>query len=949
MRGGKRHRAFGHVARAHSHEGLEGLTIEAWDGDRFVARTRTGAGGRFIFSFGDHFLRAQFGDHALALTIKVVHHDRVIHEGKPWKTGADEIAFELDLDLPLSQPSLRQLAPDWDPNQHLKVKTVHHPLPNGTLGTIGKPVEIEGPEQFSQTLLRLPYSPCLARGVDPTTAHLFRWDSEAKTLRPVWNSGVNCQLGFAWAKIRRKGVYVVLGLPSDKLLLDALASMAYHRRCDDVDTPSERTAVTRAALAPLVEPPVEAVEELRQLVVRLETDTSIAVPQKDVQRGRGAYVSGITLPQGWTPHELRDRLKSLETPPGGLPEENLFYPPEVPGADLPVGTGAEAVFQGDLLRKIEALDLWKWIDLHWCWPWLFSHDWWMYQANERHSGHAMGWSDIRSTNVHRMINLPATPVAGPVYTKPSIVDGKIYVGTIENGTTGGTLYKIDLFTGHIDGKYETPTLPATYGIRGVGGSPAVVDGRAYFTSVHGRVYCVDTATMTTASPPPPALWITDLKNADLAQNQPLANTEADSWSGPLVVNGNLYVGCGEGETATACGFVYCLDAATGKVKWLFCTNQFQNGVDNQPNVVPLSLIPPPGTLPPGFAAHADPPVRGASVWSSLAYCAALDRVYVGTGNPSPDSPAPNAPYSSGCISLCASTGKFKGFWAPQPAESYWPGDNDIDVPGGPIVYRENGKWLVAIGSKSGAFVILDADTMVEIKFRQILPRRNGDGTAANPGTSLPSVVPAPPPGGSENHYGVYGTPARAGKRLFVSMGSDDGIPAIPDGLGDAHKTPFMRVMDDTNLSDAWPTTTDAFGITRYSNAGPPMYTTSETGLGSAAVVNDVVFACSGLGFGGAPASIYAFDVNTGNPLWQDHSPMNDYCLGAAIYGNYVVIGAGTTVRRYLLRVIRFPWPWPIYVPIPQIPPVGGVPRSISIPASVVRGPVIGGTPGQAGQ
>jgi hypothetical protein len=175
------------------------------------------------------------------------------------------------------------------------------------------------------------------------------------------------------------------------------------------------------------------------------------------------------------------------------------------------------------------------------------------------------------------------------------------------------------------------------------------------------------------------------------------------------------------------------------------------------------------------------------------------------------------------------------------------------------------------------------------------------------------------------------------------MGSDGGIPAIPDGLGDPHKTPFMRAMDDSNLSDAWPTTTDAFGITRYSNAGPPMYTTSETGLGSAAVVNDVVFACSGLDSGGA--SIYAFDVNSGNPLWQDHAPVNDYCLGAAIYGNYVVIGAGATVRRYLLPVICIPWPWPIYVPIPQVPPLGHGPRSISIPASVVGGPVIGGTLG----
>ena len=159
---------------------------------------------------------------------------------------------------------------------------------------------------------------------------------------------------------------------------------------------------------------------------------------------------------------------------------------------------------------------------------------------------------------------------------------------------------------------------------------------------------------------------------------------------------------------------------------------------------------------------------------------------------------------------------------------------------------------------------------------------------------------------AENHYGVYGTPAHSAGRLFVSMGSDDGIPAIPDGLGNPHKTPFMRVMHDRDrgaahaLQDAWPTVTDAFGITRYSNAGPPMYTTAETGLGSAAVVNDVVFACTGLGFGGAPASIYAFDVDTGLPLWGDHTPQNDYCLGAAVYGNYVVIGAGATVQRYHL-------------------------------------------------
>jgi hypothetical protein len=591
MRAGKQHQAAGHVRRMHSSEDVGGLTIEAWDGDRFIARTVTDARGQFIFSFGEHVLQALFGDRAVSLTIKVVYRDEVLNEGKAWTPDSGRLIFEIDQDIIQPKPRLIQITPDWDSKHKLNLKSARHPLPHGTLGTIGRPVEVDGPDEFPQTLLRMPYSPHFARGVDPTTARLFRWDEEARTLRPVWNSGINSQLAFAWGKIRRPGIYVMVALPSDKLLRDALATMAYQRRCNDLDSESERAAVTRAALAPLVEPPLEAVEQLRQMVLKIETNTSIDLPQKDIKRGRGGFVEGVALPDDLSPTELRDRLRELDTPPGGLPEESLFYPPEIPGADLPAMGGLESTFlNGDVLRKIEALELWKWVDLHWWWPWLFSHDWWMYQANERHSGHAMGWSDIRSTNVNCMHLLPPTPVAGPVYTKPAIVDGKIYVGSIETGATGGTLYKIDLYTGHVDGRYETPILPATYGIRGVGGSPAVVDGFAYFTSIHGRVYCVDTSSMTTGTPQTPAVWITDLKHANWVQNQPLNNNAADSWSGPLVVNGNVYVGCGEGETSTAGGFVYCLDSATGQVKWLFCTNQFQNGVDNQPNVVPASLV-----------------------------------------------------------------------------------------------------------------------------------------------------------------------------------------------------------------------------------------------------------------------------------------------------------------------------------------------------------------------
>jgi outer membrane protein assembly factor BamB len=41
----------------------------------------------------------------------------------------------------------------------------------------------------------------------------------------------------------------------------------------------------------------------------------------------------------------------------------------------------------------------------------------------------------------------------------------------------------------------------------------------------------------------------------------------DCWASPVVVGDHVYVGCGEGEGG-AFGFVYCLYADTGHVKWL---------------------------------------------------------------------------------------------------------------------------------------------------------------------------------------------------------------------------------------------------------------------------------------------------------------------------------------------------------------------------------------------
>jgi glucose dehydrogenase len=237
-----------------------------------------------------------------------------------------------------------------------------------------------------------------------------------------------------------------------------------------------------------------------------------------------------------------------------------------------------------------------------------------------------------------------------------------------------------------------------------------------------------------------------LRAPDPAHNQPVSNQVAETWSSPLVVNNRVYVGAGEGE-AGAYGLVYCLDAGSGKVIWLFCTNQFVNNVDNQPNVVPGSTVG--GTIPPGyvgFTVGLEPLSKGASVWSSCAYHAGLNRVYFGTGNPYPDSPLPNTPYASGIVSLDATTGDFKGFFQPLISDSYRPDDSDIDFPCPPTVYSTPGQDVVTIAGKSGASFLLDPANFNVLARRQLLPK---DG-AGNP---LPGVDPHMGPG--ENLWGVF--------------------------------------------------------------------------------------------------------------------------------------------------------------------------------------------------
>ena len=631
---------------------------------------------------------------------------------------------------------------------------------------------------------------------------------------------------------------------------------------------------------------------------------------------QGGRIGTFPLPYGTSLDEVEELLRHLVERDGQLLEEGLFiqhFPRFPQGAWW--------------LRNLP--------------PWMnkgfwIPKDWWMYQGNEVHVGGAQG-SGIWAATVGQLALVNGAPFSlagqrqGQIVSTPAIVDGKVYIGTTSydfgansgslDSNSGGDLFVVDAATGTMQSvgfNYQKPStgdIGVEYG-PGIGSTPAVTGGRIYLTLLEGKVFCLDSATLAT-------IWSVDLRNQDLAHNQPvdhsnITDTYITGFTSPLVMNERVYVGCGLGEDASGSspkeyaghgndatfGFIYCLDATSGDVIWLFCTCQFEAGVDNQPNQIPPSLWV--GDPPAPFQKMpTDPPFRGASVWSSLAYSSGLDRVYVGTGNqnlydpatgqslptplPGPEEP-PSYLYSSCVLSLDATTGQLKGMFQPNSSDSYQPDDSDCDFGGSPTLYDRAGDEAVAIGCKNGSLFLLDADTLECLARRQLLPKYT-DGTAIN-------AVDAG--GGQENHFGIYGTPSAIDRSIFAGLGGW-GIAPGADGILYS-TTPFVRALDNRDLADTWPTSTVAFGtgeIVKYSVPGPLYQNANERGLSSPSIANDIVFVATTL-----PA-VYAFDIDTGVCVWTcpenlSQSLSGSYLdglfggiMGIAISDNLLAFGCGS--------------------------------------------------------
>src|ERR1041384_383842 len=234
--------------------------------------------------------------------------------------------------------------------------------------------------------------------------------------------------------------------------------------------------------------------------------------------------------------------------------------------------------------------------------------WWMYHGNPEHTGYVsdsdLNVAQVGSTSFGMLHELQ---LGGPVLSVPAIEDGFVYVGlanyhqTPDASGNGGALHKIDIQTGAIVNTFSWNLggdMEDTHSFTGMGCTPMLTSDSVCFGAFNGKLYCLDKETLKPR-------WIVDLRNQDLAHNQPVINTNgappaAVIWTSPVIsADGTkVYVACGEGENPSLYSFVFCIDAATGNVNWIYCTNLYVAGEVNQPIVLPVSAVqslnPPPG-------------------------------------------------------------------------------------------------------------------------------------------------------------------------------------------------------------------------------------------------------------------------------------------------------------------------------------------------------------------
>lgn len=259
----------------------------------------------------------------------------------------------------------------------------------------------------------------------------------------------------------------------------------------------------------------------------------------------------------------------------------------------------------------------------------------------------------------------------PLEVTPVVVAGVMFV------TSANDTYALDAGTGKLLWHH---TRAITQGLvddagehhnRGV----AILGTRIYMETDHAHLLCLDARSGG-------LIW-------DVAYAA--GNRNYGATSAPLIVKNEVVVGTSGGDDGVR-GFLAAFDAETGREKWRFWT------------------IPAPGekgseSWPGDSYLHG-----GGTTWMPGTYDPALNTLYWGTGNPSPDYDGNVRPgddlYTSCLLALDPDTGTLKWYFQYSPHDLY-----DYDAAQTPVLvdakFKGEPRKLVVTANRNGFLYILD--------------------------------------------------------------------------------------------------------------------------------------------------------------------------------------------------------------------------------------------------
>jgi alcohol dehydrogenase (cytochrome c) len=374
---------------------------------------------------------------------------------------------------------------------------------------------------------------------------------------------------------------------------------------------------------------------------------------------------------------------------------------------------------------------------------------------------------------------------------------------------------------------------------------AYLGGRLFRGTLDGRIVAYDFKTGK-------RLWATaiaDHKTGEVVDAAPIA------W------NGLVFIGSALGDFKGVKGRLYALAAESGRIVW---ETYLVPKAPSDPTHGPQGLMP--ASAITSWQNAPDVPISGGGTWTSYTLDPVTGRLYVPTGNPSPDyvnslRPGGNL-FTNSVVVLDAKTGNYISHFPSAPTD--W---HDWDVSNAPSIFMTHGgRQLLSFAPKNGHLYGFDLATSQRLYRRPVNRIENADVPLS---TDKP-IHFCPGTGGGGEWNGVAYDPQTnlvlTGQMEWcttVTLQPDETVKAIPNGkiwTGAAALNPLDIVgAQDPHANWAgWLYATDADSGEwkwRLKTNYPILSGVTPTGGG-------IVF------FGDIGSNFYAVDTSTGKRLWS---------------------------------------------------------------------------------